>query len=293
MPDPGTAEMCGESDGMPSRYPRGIPRASQSPFGPAVYSQRVTAAVILVHGLRTSATLWRYQVEQLEARGIPVTAIDLPGHGSRLRERFSWQSALDAVDDAVIDARRATGERPYLVGFSLGGYLSIDWVARNPGRVRGLLASSCGTEPPRLVLDGWRVLARLINRFPDRGLALNNLAVRAFVPQPGAHDVIAGGVALDVMDDVLRALHQVSPVASLRRIDVPVLFVNGRFDHIRLHDRRIAAAAARGRLITVAGSTHMVPVIRPAEFTAAMLEGYAETVPAPRGGRLPDAREGW
>ena len=239
------------------------------------------ATVILVHGLRTSATLWRHQVDELETRGIPVIAVDLPGHGSRIGERFTLEAAHATIATAVDTARLGSGDPPYLVGFSLGGYLSIDWVAQNPGRVRGLLAASCGTEPSRLVLDGWRLLARGIHRFPDRGLALNNLAVRLFVPQPGATDVIAGGVALEVMDDVLRALRDIHPVASLRRIEVPVLFVNGRFDHIRLHDARLAAAATRSRLVTVGGASHMVSVIRPHEFTELLLEGYTEATGTP------------
>lgn len=230
--------------------------------------------VLFVHGLRTSATLWRAQLEELERLGVPALAIDLPGHGTRMAERFTLDAARRSIDDAVGSLTAASGHAPYLVGFSLGGYLSIDWVARNPGRVCGLLAASCGTVPGRLVLDGWRVLARIIHRFPDRGLSLNNLVVRTIVPMPGATDVIAGGVALEVMDDVLRDLRQVRPIESLTRITEPVLFVNGRLDHIRWHAARYLAATADGTLVTIAGATHMVSVARPHQFTDAMLAGY-------------------
>ena len=234
------------------------------------------APVVLVHGLRTSASMWRAQLDALRSRGILAEAVDLPGHGSRMSERFTLAAAERTIGDAVERVATASGTAPYLVGFSLGGYLSIDWVARHPGRVCGLLAASCGTVPTRLVLDGWRVLARGIHRFPDRGLALNNLAVRLFVPAPGSDDVIAGGVALEVMDDVLRQLQKLHPIESLARIDEPVLFVNGRLDHIRWHAARYLAATANGRLVTIPGATHMVPVARPAAFTEAMLEGYSE-----------------
>jgi len=49
------------------------------------------------------------------------------------------------------------------------------------------------------ILGGWRLLARGIHTFPDRGRSLNDFVVRLFVPSPGAEDVIAGGVALEVM----------------------------------------------------------------------------------------------
>lgn len=182
------------------------------------------ATVILVHGLRTSATLWRHQVEHLERLGIPTSAIDLPGHGRRLAERFTLDAALKSIDDAVT-AAEASGSKPYLVGFSL---------------------------------------------------ALNDFAVRLFVPQPGATDVVTGGVALEVMDDVIRILLALQPVERLREIDVPVLFINGRYDHVSTHARRYLDATRNGRLVTVPGASHMVSVVRPHQFTDAMLEGYAQ-----------------
>ncbi|PJJ55686.1 alpha/beta fold hydrolase [Compostimonas suwonensis] len=234
------------------------------------------APVILVHGLRTSATMWRSQLAALDARGIPATAVDLPGHGSRLGERFTLESALATIGDAVSSAQTFSGLRPYLVGFSLGGYLAIEWAAANPGRVSGLLIAGSGTRPHPVVLGGWRVLARGIHLFPDRGRALNDFTVRLFVPEPGASDVLDGGVALEVMDDVLRALPTLAPVERLSGIEAPVLFVNGRFDHIRLQARRFLAATPRGRLVTVAGASHMVSVVRPEEFTRLLLDGYEQ-----------------
>jgi pimeloyl-ACP methyl ester carboxylesterase len=233
------------------------------------------ATVILVHGLRTSATLWRHQVEELSRLGIPSVAIDLPGHGQRLGERFTLDLALDGIGDAVA-AAEASGSKPYLVGFSLGGYLAIEWVARNPGRVAGLLAAACATVPHPVVMHGWRAASKVIARFPDRGRALNDFTVRLFVPQPGAADVIAGGVALDVMDDVLRSLLLLHPIERLSEIDVPVLFVNGRFDHVRAHAGRYLGATRNGRLVTVPAASHMVSVVRPHRFTAALLDGYRE-----------------
>lgn len=251
------------------------------------------SAVILVHGLRTSATMWRQQVEDLTARGIPVLAVDLPGHGTRLGERFSAEAAVSAIGDAVAEATASTGRAPYLVGFSLGGYLAIEWAAQHPGRVAGLLAASCGTVPRAVVMNTWRVIAKVIHRFPDRGHALNDFAVRLFVPSPGADDIIRGGVALEVMDDVLRALLRLRPLASLDLIAEPVLFVNGQFDHVGLQAGRFLAAARRGRLVTIPRATHMVSATHPAQFTAALLAGYTAALATPSSSRLPDAAEDW
>lgn len=259
----------------------------------ADYHRGMSAQVILVHGLRTSATMWRRQVEMLEARGIRATAIDLPGHGRRMDERFSRDGALAAIGDAVADSTATTGVAPYLVGFSLGGYMAIEWTAEHSREVSGLLAASCGTVPGRMVIDGWRILAKGIHAFPDRGRRLNDFALRIFVAREGARDVLAGGVALEVMGDALRVIRELRPLRSLSAIYVPVLFVNGRFDHIGLHAARFLAGTRNARLVTVPRATHMVSVTHPVEFLDALLGGYAETTATPRRPQLPDKASDW
>ena len=233
------------------------------------YYDRQMASVVLVHGLRTSSTMWRGQVAALQDAGHEAIAIDLPGHGARMGERFTLASAVEAVAHAVEGA----GHPVFLCGFSLGGYVSLHYAGLEKRPIDGLLAASCGTQPYRVVLDSWRLAARVIHRFPDRGLALNNWAVRAAVRDPElANDVIAGGVALEVMDDALRELRGLRPIASLRRVDAPVWLVNGSLDHFRLEERRYLAAARNARLVRIPGASHMVSLTRPAAFTRVLLD---------------------
>ena len=80
--------------------------------------------VVMVHGIRTSATMWRAQVAHLQDRGVGAIAVDLPGHGSRMSEEFSVDGAFATIDAAVRDA--ATRGPVILVGHSMGGLLSIE-----------------------------------------------------------------------------------------------------------------------------------------------------------------------
>lgn len=237
------------------------------------------AHVVLVHGLRTSSTMWRRQVAALARHGIDAVAVDLPGHGSRLGGPFSVAEALEVIDAAFPpdDGDAGADRSPrLLVGLSLGGYLAIEYAATHPGRIDGLVAASCGTRPRGAGLAGYRRLAAAIGRLPDRGRGLNDLMVRVFLPRDQVADVLAGGVALDVMEPVLGAVGALDPEAALGRIDVPVWLVNGRFDHFRIEERRMLRAARDGRLVVVPGATHLVSLARPEEFTAVVLGAVAE-----------------
>jgi len=226
-------------------------------------------SVVLVHGLRTSASMWRHQVGVLSDLGYTVSTPDLPGHGARMDERFTLDGGVATIDEAVAAAPGPV----FLAGFSLGGYLAAHWAAAAPRAVSGILAASCGTQPHRVILDAWRLGAGAIHLLPDRGLGLNNAVVRAVIRDPQyAHDVIAGGVALEVMQDVLRELRSIRMESALSRIDQPVWLVNGTLDHIRLQERRFLAATRNGTLVRIPGATHMVSLARPEAFTRVLLD---------------------
>ena len=215
--------------------------------------------------------MWRRQVEDLTRAGHQVEAVDLPGHGSRMAEQFSVPAAMDAIDRAVL---RNTGP-VLLVGLSLGGYLSIHYAGQHPDRLAGLVAASCQTLPSGPGLWGYRALARGIHRLPDRGAWLNDAMAKRFLPPQGVADMAAGGVALEVMDTALAAVGALDPLGSLRRYPGPVWFVMGGLDHFRLNQRAFLRARPEASVVVIPRATHLVSLVKPAEFTRAVTDAAA------------------
>ncbi|WP_345802654.1 alpha/beta hydrolase [Microbacterium sp. AZCO] len=241
----------------------------------------MTVQVVLVHGIRTSATMWRSQVEYLRARGNGVTAVDLPGHGSRMTEEFTLASAFATIDRAVRDA--AKRGPVLLAGHSMGGLLSIEYVgAEEPPPVAGFIAASCTAIPRGVGLQTYRFLARRLDALPDRGMWLTDQMLDRILPVETRDDFGAGGYALDTQDIALRSLSVLDLLAAVRRIEVPLWFVNGQYDQLRINERLFLRLAPHAELVVVPRTTHHVTVMRPRVFNA-LLEVALTTLEASDG----------
>ncbi|GAA4624336.1 alpha/beta fold hydrolase [Cellulomonas oligotrophica] len=205
--------------------------------------------VVLVHGTRTSSAIWHAQVAALEAAGHPTTTIDLPGHGDRTGERFTWEGAVAAID-AAVDAHDAP---PLLVGLSLGGYLSLAYAGRHGHRLAGLMLAGCSTEVRGKPVGLYRDAAHHVTRTLGLG-------------QGSWH----------VVTDMLTAIAGYSPLTDLRRLRVPLWVVNGRRDPLRLDERRFLRAAPGARLTVVPGAGHDVNSHAPTAFNRVLVEALRE-----------------
>lgn len=246
-----------------------------------------TPGVVLVHGIRASSSMWRSQLAALEQAGVPACAPDLPGHGARGTEDFTVDGALSAVEDGAAQL----GAPVLVVGLSLGGYLATHWAARTGHPLAGLLGAGCCTRPRGVGLAAYRRLARLIARLPDGGRLLNDTLARLALPAQARTDLAEGGMQMGVMDAALAGVAGIDPIADLRSLrQLPVRFVNGRWDHFRLEERRFLAAAQNATLHVVPGANHMVSLSRPAAFNEIMLDFLDELSPGTRVRRPPGLR---
>jgi pimeloyl-ACP methyl ester carboxylesterase len=119
---------------------------------------------ILVRGLARESGHWGAFVPAL-ARALPdanVLPLDLPGVGTRLHE--PWPGSIgEAMERIRADVPSG---RVHLLGLSLGGMIVMEWAARHPDEVAGVVvgASSAGDLAPF-----WK-------RMRPRGLAQITLA---------------------------------------------------------------------------------------------------------------------
>jgi pimeloyl-ACP methyl ester carboxylesterase len=101
------------------------------------------SALILTHGFASSEECWAAQIAGLGDK-FDVTTWKLPGHrseeGIRAPSADLRREAIEELETLVC----RTEDRPYLVGHSLGGYLSLRFAISHPAAVRGLILIATG-----------------------------------------------------------------------------------------------------------------------------------------------------
>jgi pimeloyl-ACP methyl ester carboxylesterase len=221
-------------------------------------------ALVLIPGTFADRRTWSRVIGRLSARfgcllfdprgtnetpdpGTPFTADDLASDVS---------AAMDA----------AKIERAHLVGHSLGAAVAVVLAARDPGRVRRLVACSPAAAPDAFlaaVFDVWTALAD--SKLPDHavhlGLLLNafgrgafeNGTVRAIVDEMDRHPMARPTIRRYIECDRRVDLNPV-----MRSVDASTLVTVGSQDALTGVDqaRTVAAAIPGARLEVIDGAGH-------------------------------------
>ena len=238
---------------------------------------RDAPAVILLHAIGTSLSMWQAQAEAL-SRDFHVIRYDQRGHGASPVPDGPYEIA-DLGRDLLLLMDRLGVERASLCGLSLGAMTAL-WVAAHaPERVERLVAC-CVTARPASP-EAWAERAATVRRngiraieelvvdrwgYRDRAPAVEALVRTTLRATPPA------GYASCC--DAIRTMNLEPDLAS---ITAPTLLVAGNEDPAAppAAMAAIAEAIPDASLRVVAGAAHLVNVERPEAVTAAISEHLA------------------
>lgn len=199
--------------------------------------------VLLVHGGYHGAWCWDKWVQRMADDGRKVHAIDLRGHGGLEPDDDFLTAGFDEMVEDVLLAVREVGERPVLVGHSLGGLVVM--LAALRAEVSGLLLL-CPSPPGNL--PG---AARVPLVAEDRLVPPLELSTMRARYAPHLDDAEAAAVAGALCAESPRLLNERYDLRvpldaeALREKDLPILVVEGGRDDPERHppgqDRAIAA----------------------------------------------------
>ena len=199
-------------------------------------------AVIFLHGYTGSSDDWKNQMEMLK-ESYHAIALDHRGHGKSEAPASEEDYAIRISAQDIYALIRHLGiERCCLVGHSMGGFMSLQFVLENPGAARALILvdTSSGTWdlPPNYdqVRSKLDELARNegLNVAFEFDIANNPVKQEKFQKHPELLEIARQKVMNTSVDGYIyfpRAFTKWAPVTGrLNEIDIPTLIVVGEED---------------------------------------------------------------
>lgn len=251
----------------------------------------------------TYALLFRH----LEARGFRVKAPEKFGHEPDYAPSNNWPRLVQQLHDFAAREVDRAGEPAWLVGHSLGGFLSILCAARHPQLARGVLlldspllgrwkshAVRAAKRTPLVgALSPGAVSRKRKNRWPSREAALEHFrhkkAFQRWDPQV-LEDYIAHGMrdedgqcVLAFDRDIETAIYNTLPdnlhaLLAGHPLRCPAAFIGGlQSEEIRQVGLAMTSQVTQGRMTMMDGS-HLFPMEKPLA-TAAAIESALLALP--------------
>lgn len=222
--------------------------------------------LVLVHGSLFGADQWLGYAARL-GPGVEVVAPDLPGHGSRQDEQFTWAGALATIAEAV---ESGPPEQPVvLAGHSLGGYLAAAYAARAPSSLAGLALLGAAAEPTGVGAGVYRGAARAYRQLgPRRVERVLRAQLHTLGTDPEVVDALGRqGSAIDALSAAWPAVMEHGGREQLRGLRMPLLLLAGQLDQLRVGTRRLVAVVAPTadvRVAVIPRAMHVFPLTHPA-----------------------------
>jgi len=237
--------------------------------------------VLLIHGFAASRIQnWKdpgwYQT--LTQAGYQVVAMDCRGHGESDKPHDEKSYGHDIMAEDALAVMEAAGVAPtFLMGYSMGGFISMHLLLEHPDRLRKLAIGGVGAtylntspQPGNRMADPEtrnRIADALIE--PDKSKITDptSRTFRDFADQSGKDRLALAAC--------MRAMRRNFPESELRKSQRPVLVVCGQNDVLTGPPDPLAAAFANGRAVTVPRRDHMTTV-GDKVYKAAVLEFFGQ-----------------
>jgi 3-oxoadipate enol-lactonase len=196
--------------------------------------------VILIHGVTISHILWKLQVPEF-SQHFKVVNLDLRNHGdsTKVDSEITMELLADDVKE-LLDGLKI--ENAYIVGESMGCFVSLEFALKYPECTRALILT-CGAWadntllPAKMLMDSW------IEHFREGGDVffrkdVPSIACRKCRQLKEAHDLfdeyekLLRNYPKETMIWVFKGIKKFNVKNRLSQIECPTLIIHGKRDRL-------------------------------------------------------------
>ncbi|MBI5020478.1 MAG: alpha/beta hydrolase [Ignavibacteriales bacterium] len=231
--------------------------------------------IIFIHGFPFSKVMWKPQIEEFK-KDYAVLSYDVRGHG--LSDVGNGQYTIEyCVDDlfGLLDILHIS--KAVLVGSSMGGYIALRAVEKNPDRFKGLVLCDTRSEDDTNEVKIKRAvnarnikiygMKKFANLFLPTVLTESNVHKKTEVWR-NLHDIIERNSSLAMAGMMIALAGRTNSTSFLSSIKIPTLIMVGQFDQLTPPSCSISMKEkiTDSTLHIIPNAAHMSNVENPDEF---------------------------
>jgi len=234
--------------------------------------------LVLIHGWSNNLHFWDGQIDEM-SKVCRVVAVDLPGFGASINRREDWTMASFGADVAAV-INHLDLEEVILVGFSMGGPISIEVAKHAQGKVKGIVLVDTIQNPEETYTED--LVTNITNIYMDAVTYPTMVKVSPFFRTRKEE---LGRRYIAMVRDVPKIGWEASLVncfswmntsakASIRGLGVPILAINGDQQSTETAIFRKYCPQYKARIIE--GVYHVLPWESPELFTRYLIESIKD-----------------
>lgn len=196
-------------------------------------------AVIFIHGFPMTSEMWKFQIEELQKKFFVIT-YDLRGFGQSTSEH-EYYTMETMADDLIELVEQLQIKKTTVVGFSMGGYVALRAVLKNPNSFAKLVlidtqSAADGNEAKikryqameKLQIHGIKIFTQdFIKGTLDPKNVEKNPQFLVDLSQ-----IAQTNVAKGLLSGLVVMLSRMDTTESLSKINLPTLIVVGENDQV-------------------------------------------------------------
>jgi 3-oxoadipate enol-lactonase len=232
--------------------------------------------LLLIHGLLSDLTSWRYQFEPFANR-YRVIAVDLKGFGKSTKPRTEYRVHSHA-DDLNVFLQHLKLPQTHVCGLSMGGMVAEVLALKYPHLVNGLvLADSAAMIADYAVSDRLTLIGDHDMNWIAKWGTKKILRLASDEAKDHVREMIR---RVDKTDYRLAVLSTAgfNIANQLKNITSPTLVIQGEKDGTvpMWHAEQLKSWIPGVKFVVMKGASHMTPVDNPEEFNRLVLDFLAE-----------------
>jgi pimeloyl-ACP methyl ester carboxylesterase len=250
------------------------------PFFVVEAGDRNRMPVVFLHGFPFSHEMWKPQLDVVGGQ-FRAIAYDLRGHGRSFTGdgQFTIEGHVDDLID-LLDALAIT--QTVIVGLSMGGYVALRALERNPDRFRAAVlcdtrSEADGNEGKLKRFTAMAAVKRTGSAVFADSFVKNVFAAETFTRNPEAVEcirtIIRRTSELSIAGTLVALASRTDTIESLSGITIPTLILVGELDVTTPPEasRAMHARIRRSELHVIPGAAHMSNMENPGIFNSHLM----------------------